>query len=249
MLIALDDDELVQAGHMAEDVFVRQMKRRRTALDLSQAQLANRIAELGGNLYQQTIAKIESGQRAVRLQEADLIAQALRSTVSEMLALSIGDPESSPETMDIDELITQVKALQRRRDEYTERVHQAREEEARALDAVQVATQQAAVASMEARRVAAHLSEVESELNHLSRISLQRQSELNAKYGPRWREKMRIHEPITLDWLLEQNRLRLDEMRDLAESSKPMANVDRQALLKAIEDLEKSLGLQGDGEE
>ncbi|MFE4701425.1 helix-turn-helix transcriptional regulator [Streptomyces sp. NPDC056738] len=237
----MDEHELTQAGHMAEDVFVRQMKRRRVLLQLSQAELATRISELGGSLYQQTIAKIESGQRAVRLQEADLIARALESTVSEMLALSIGDPESSPETMDIEELITQVKALHRRRDSYIERVEEARDIEAHAIAAVQAANQRAAVAAMESRRARVQLDEIQAELNHYSRISLERQSELNAKFGPRWRKELGIHEPITGEWLMEQQRVRLDEMRDLAASSKPMADVDRDKLQKSIEELEERL--------
>lgn len=250
MLIALDDDELVQAGHMAEDVFVRQMKRRRTALGLSQAQLANRITDLGGSLYQQTIAKIEAGQRAVRLQEADLIAQALRSTVSEMLALSIGDPESSPETMDIDELIAQLKALQRRRDAYTSSLHQAREDEARALEAVQAATHRATMASSEARRVATHLEEIERELHHLSRVSLSRQSELNARFGPRWREELSIRQPISVKSLLPTEAPDLKKLRELAAAADPKNHAEQKRLRKEIEALERKMGShEAEGEE
>ncbi|MGW3427535.1 helix-turn-helix domain-containing protein [Streptomyces melanosporofaciens] len=80
------------AGQAAEAVFIRQMKRRRTRLGLSQSELADRVAELGGNLYQQTIAKIEAGKRAVRLSEADTLAHALGVTVAEMLT-DIGDDQ------------------------------------------------------------------------------------------------------------------------------------------------------------
>lgn len=70
---------------MAEERFISNMKRLRTMLGLSQAELAERIVALGGNMYQQTIAKLESGQRALRMVEADVIAAALGSTVSDML--------------------------------------------------------------------------------------------------------------------------------------------------------------------
>lgn len=205
MLIALDEDELVGAGHMAEDIFVRQMKRLRAAHGLSQAELADRVRDLGGNLYQQTVAKIEAGQRAVRLQEADLIAQALRSSVSEMLAAAIEkadeDPEANPETMDIESLLTRVTAAERRRDGLAANLHDARRTEAEARVALEAAEARAAAAMAEARRAQAHHDEAQAELHYLARISLNRQAEFNRAYGPRWRDKLRSRPPISVEEL------------------------------------------------
>lgn len=204
-MIALDEDELVGAGHMAEDIFVRQMKRLRASHGLSQSELADRVQGLGGNLYQQTVAKIESGQRALRLQEADLIAKALRSSVSEMLAAAIEkaeeDPEANPETMDIESLLTRVKAAQRRRDGLAANLQDARQAEAEAQHALEAAEARAATAIAEARRAQAHHDEVQAELHYLTRISINRQSEFNRVYGPRWREKLSIRPPINVEEL------------------------------------------------
>ncbi|MCI3272117.1 helix-turn-helix transcriptional regulator [Streptomyces cylindrosporus] len=201
----MDDDELVGAGHMAEDIFVRQMKRLRVAQGLSQAELADRVGELGGSLYQQTIAKIESGQRALRLQEADLIAKALRSSVSEMLAAAIdkaeADPEANPETMDIENLLTRVKAVQRRRDGLAANLHDARRAETEARFALEAAEARAAAAMAEATRAQAHHDEAQAELNYLTRISINRQAEFNRVYGPQWRQKLSNNPPITVEEL------------------------------------------------
>ncbi|WP_159030531.1 helix-turn-helix domain-containing protein [Streptomyces sp. CB01201] len=73
------------AHFTAEHRFVSNMKRLRAMLGLSQAELAEKIVALGGNMYQQTIAKLESEQRALRMSEADIIATALGTTVADML--------------------------------------------------------------------------------------------------------------------------------------------------------------------
>lgn len=95
MLIALEAENVQVAEDNAEVVFVRQMKRRRTRLGLSQSELADRVVALGGNLYQQTIAKMEAGKRSIRLAEADTLARALGTTVAEMLAgVDVDEKES-----------------------------------------------------------------------------------------------------------------------------------------------------------
>ncbi|MER5209435.1 helix-turn-helix transcriptional regulator [Streptomyces sp. NPDC002838] len=240
-------EETAAAGRMAEDMFVRQMRRRRALLDLSQSELAERVAELGGGLYQQTIAKIESGQRALRLQEADLIAQALGTTVSQMLSQSIDAPAEDPEQMDVDEIISRAKAAQRRRDEASAQLAAVRMEEVRAREDMQVAQARAAAAAAHAARAAAELEAAEGELRAMTRASLNRQSELNAKYGPRWREKMSLNPPITRDQLLEWNRQHLEEMKKTAEST-TLNSRDRAVLMKTIDDLEERLkAWEGEG--
>ncbi|WP_432091790.1 helix-turn-helix domain-containing protein [Streptomyces sp. NRRL F-5630] len=70
----------------AERVFIQQMKARRQSLDLTQSALAKRVASMGGALYQQTIAKLESGERSLKLSEADLLARALDTTIQDLLS-------------------------------------------------------------------------------------------------------------------------------------------------------------------
>lgn len=76
----------------ADEAFIHEMRRRRALLGLSQGEMAARVSALGENLYQQTIAKIESGQRPLKLSEADAIAHALGSNVQEMLSAAYGEP-------------------------------------------------------------------------------------------------------------------------------------------------------------
>jgi transcriptional regulator with XRE-family HTH domain len=76
----------------AEEVFIAQMKHRRSVLNLSQGELSDRVSALGGHMYQQTIAKLEAGQRSLKLSEADVLARALGTTVQEMLSSVYGDP-------------------------------------------------------------------------------------------------------------------------------------------------------------
>lgn len=247
MLIALDANEEAAAGRVAEDMFVGQMRRRRALLDLSQAELAERVSRLGGSLYQQTIAKIESGQRAVRLQEADLIAQALGTTVSEMLTQSIDSGSLDPESMDVAELIGRSKAAQRRREEAAARAAALQREVAEAGEELQVAQARLAAAQHAGARAVSELQEAEAELREITRASLKRQSEMNAAFGPRWHELMSIHQPITRAELQSWNRDRLEEMKEMAESG-TMNSRDRDVFLKNIEDLENRLKSE-EGEE
>lgn len=73
--------------HMDEDsLFAAAVKRLRETRGLSQAQLAERLRELGNaNFHPTTIGRIESGARGVRLAEARAIAVALDSNVSDMV--------------------------------------------------------------------------------------------------------------------------------------------------------------------
>ena len=61
------------------------MAARRKALELSQTDLANRLRARGLTFHQQTVQKVESGDRAVRLDEAFVIAEILESTVEDMV--------------------------------------------------------------------------------------------------------------------------------------------------------------------
>ncbi|MET9479844.1 helix-turn-helix transcriptional regulator [Streptomyces sp. NPDC006638] len=88
----MESDKAGQGGPPAEEVFIAQMKHRRAVLGLTQTELAERVAAVGGSMYQQTIAKLESGHRGLKLSEADFLAKALGSTVQEMLSLTYEGP-------------------------------------------------------------------------------------------------------------------------------------------------------------
>lgn len=140
-MIALEGEELVQAGPLAEDMFIRQMKRRRAALGLSQSDLAERAVALGGNMYQQTVAKLEAGQRALKLSEADILAKALGTTVQDMLssAFTSGAPEAMRAPASVDELRAQAIEAERRVAQAAEQATRASAELAEAQARVHVA--------------------------------------------------------------------------------------------------------------
>lgn len=69
----------------AETVFAQRMREQRTTVGISQAQLAQRLRERGVRLDQSALARIESGDRSVRLGEAVAVADALSATVSGLL--------------------------------------------------------------------------------------------------------------------------------------------------------------------
>ncbi len=134
-MIALEREDLPPAGRMVERLFIFELKRRRVALELTQTELADRVSALGGSLYQQTIAKLESGQRALRLSEAGVIAQALDTTVSEMLdeanrrawAPEAGLPRDFLENK-VDELTRRADDAERRVQATQDMLHAARAE-------------------------------------------------------------------------------------------------------------------------
>ncbi|MCZ9635280.1 helix-turn-helix transcriptional regulator [Rhodococcus sp. BH5] len=83
------EDVDVSAGHPEmpwEQNFANQMLKLRSALGLNQTELARRISLWGLPFHQQTIQRIESGQRPVRLNEANVIADTLGTTVSAMIS-------------------------------------------------------------------------------------------------------------------------------------------------------------------
>lgn len=103
-MLCMEEDESVgqgaepESGPHAEEAFIAEMRRRRALMELSQGDLATRASALGDNLYQQTIAKLEAGQRALKLSEADAIARALGTTVQEMLSVANKDAQLSAQS-------------------------------------------------------------------------------------------------------------------------------------------------------
>lgn len=74
------------AASTPEENFVTNMRLVREARGWSQAELAEALRPMGLDLHRQTIQKIESGLRPVKLNEAHIIAAALGDHVDEMVA-------------------------------------------------------------------------------------------------------------------------------------------------------------------
>jgi len=83
-------------GHLWEAQFVRNMAQRRKELGMTQAVLARHLSDRGLAFHQQTVQRIENGERPVRLNEAVLIVQTLGLGQPGKLGLdSAIDPELS----------------------------------------------------------------------------------------------------------------------------------------------------------
>jgi transcriptional regulator with XRE-family HTH domain len=74
----------------AETSFRERMKRERQTRDWSQADLAELLQARGlGHIYPTTVAKIESGERAVRIDEATAIADLFEVSVDALLGRNV----------------------------------------------------------------------------------------------------------------------------------------------------------------
>lgn len=69
----------------SEETFIRNLRRRREELGLTQQELGRRTAAFGYEMPKQTVHKIESGTRPVRLGEAVALALALGATVEGLM--------------------------------------------------------------------------------------------------------------------------------------------------------------------
>lgn len=83
-------------GARWETNYREQMRRLREANGLSQTELARRLRSVGLPFHQQTIQKIEAGERPIRLNEAHLIADVLGADV---VAMTASGPASAMELL------------------------------------------------------------------------------------------------------------------------------------------------------
>jgi len=91
---AKDTAEAIVSGVVVwERNFRERMARMREALGMTQTDLARSLKAFGLPFHQQTIQRIESGERPIRLNEANLIAQTLDADLLTMMA-GVGKPES-----------------------------------------------------------------------------------------------------------------------------------------------------------
>lgn len=120
--VGLHYAELAQSGVLAQDTFVRQMKRYRALKNVSIEQLAQAIAELqgfappGGGLGVAELKHLEEGTRPLKGAEAELIAAALDTTVGWLLGsgFSSDAPDSLKKPPTYEELQAEAKAVERR---------------------------------------------------------------------------------------------------------------------------------------
>ncbi|RPK69050.1 hypothetical protein EES44_07930 [Streptomyces sp. ADI96-15] len=81
-------------------------------------------------MHQQTIAKLEAGQRSLKLSEADLLAQALNTTVHTMLANDTSSPRGRRRDLRVPGTIQELAA----------RLEEAREQHGAAVEIARQAT-------------------------------------------------------------------------------------------------------------
>ena len=74
----------VQAGD-DDERFATNIRETRERLGLSQGELARRMAELGWPYWQQTVRRVESGERKVSVGEAAALARILRADVGRLM--------------------------------------------------------------------------------------------------------------------------------------------------------------------
>lgn len=66
------------------EVVAANIRARRAALELSQADLASRMKYLGAEWHQQTVARVESRKRSLAAEELPSLALALETTVTDL---------------------------------------------------------------------------------------------------------------------------------------------------------------------
>ncbi|MFJ5893827.1 helix-turn-helix transcriptional regulator [Streptomyces californicus] len=194
----MEDEELQEAGRSAESSFINMMRWRRAGLGISQTELAERVVQLGGKMYQQTIAKIESGQRAVRLDEAEYIAQALETTVAKMLSSAIDREEPKPDRTSIFDLLPQKKQVEHLLMGAESILDRSLEEAELAEVQVHDAQYRAMKARTEVQRNKERRDELRRQYEELNKLSMSKQNEFNRRLGPRWMQM--LEEDPELEW-------------------------------------------------
>ncbi|MEU1008162.1 helix-turn-helix transcriptional regulator [Streptomyces sp. NPDC005890] len=144
------DAELVESGHLAQDVFMRQAKRYRKMNGVSAEDLAERIAGLGGRLTLEDILRLEDGTRLLKMAEATVIAMALDTTVQWLIGSGFSDeaPEEMKWPPNDDELQAEAKAVERRMMDAGAQVSAAQAQFVRAREREEQARQQTQMAML-----------------------------------------------------------------------------------------------------
>lgn len=96
-----DSSRGVEGPQAAEALLAERLRALRDAAEMTQGQLAERMTQLGFSMHQTAIAKIERGQRPVRLNEAAGLAAALRVPVTDLLTDAENTPESEALSLEL----------------------------------------------------------------------------------------------------------------------------------------------------
>jgi transcriptional regulator with XRE-family HTH domain len=153
---------------LAEDEFRQTLRIVRQHYGLSQAALAQRATELGAPMVQTTVAKIESGQRSVTLNEADVLARVLGLALEYFVAKRpLADlPDDELERM-CDEGLAALHTTETQLEQATKAVAETGRAVERAAREAAVAREAAASAQSEQRRLAAILEQHEERVADL----------------------------------------------------------------------------------
>ncbi|MFF0770920.1 helix-turn-helix domain-containing protein [Nonomuraea wenchangensis] len=181
-----------------EGMFAANMRAVRQQRGWSQHELGTRLVEAGMSLHQSTIARIESGQRPVRLNEAVAMARALGVGLADLLAPMSDSPESRKTALrkEIEDLAAERRAIH-------DHLGAARafEQEARLREAeLRHALEEAAMSRNEQMRL---VSRYQSRLYFIEKELMDRQAQLTET---EMRDAERLSNPDRIEKILQQLR-------------------------------------------
>ncbi|MDF6043214.1 helix-turn-helix domain-containing protein [Streptomyces sp. JH14] len=161
--------EATQSGHLAQDTFIRQMKRYRRMQNVSREELAKRLAARGVGIDLAALTRLEDGTRLLKMSEADLLAEALGTDVQWLLGSGFsGDaPEEMTAPPTDEELQAEAKAIERRMLEMGSQVNSASQSFTAARQREAAARENAEMAMAYLRQVTAQQAELERQYHYL----------------------------------------------------------------------------------
>lgn len=161
--------ELVESGHLAQDVFLRQAKRYRQLRGVSVEELAEKFIDLGFGLSAQDVRRLESGTRLLAMAEAKAIASALETTVDWLLGSGFSDeaPEEMRRPPNDKELEAEANAVMRRMGEVGAQLNAARQQAEFAREREAAARAEAEMAMVMVQSVAAKQGQMEKHYQYL----------------------------------------------------------------------------------
>ncbi|MGV9755395.1 helix-turn-helix domain-containing protein [Streptomyces tricolor] len=163
------DMELASSGYLAQDTFIRQMKRYRKMRGISPEEVVSRIADLGGDLSVQDLTRLEDGTRLLAMAEAQFLAAALDTSVEWLLgsAFQSDAPEELTAPPTDEELQVEAKAVERRIFEIGTQLNHAVMQRAQAVKRAEMARREADMAILLQQQVFTQKAELERQYHYL----------------------------------------------------------------------------------
>ncbi|WP_435239593.1 helix-turn-helix domain-containing protein [Streptomyces sp. YPW6] len=180
----------IPAPEEAEKLFLRRVRTRRIEMGLSQGDLAQRANALGVPLYQQTVAKLESGHRSLKFSEAEAIARALETSVIELMSpedVKKREPYRNP-PLKAEELKSRIRTFEQMVISLVSQGYEASLAEEDAKRQAEQAQHLAAAASMERRQIEERTAVARTEL-HMAQLRLQQLEAAQASIGTAMRNR------------------------------------------------------------